>query len=347
MPEDPSAHPGAPEPVPDRSVLGDQPQQHLAQVAGGLRVGRRQHADAQVRRPASGREQPVIAGKGAAAKPDVALAVRAIDIVEVGPHRHDPVLAGRHASAQRPGHHRVAAVGSKQQSGAQPPRACRAAAADGDRVGRQLHRLCLSPVPDGRPGPPGSVQDPGIQLQPGNDPAVAGDPVNLRDAHHGRRVVIDVQRQTSHRGCRAECLRPGHAEIGQLRQRHRTDEVPAHLVAREAGPVDQHGPEPSRGQPRGRRRPGRAAADDDHIAIVPRPRGARRLGGPAVGGLAVRLHRDPSTRGSAETPPPRTPIVSDSPGARIGAVATSPPPVLLPVIKPGYPRHLRSLPSRS
>ena len=63
---------------------------------------------------------------------------------------------------------------------------------------------------------PGRAEDPGVQLQPGNDPAVAGEPVNLRDTHHRELVSIDVQSQLSHLAGRAERLCLGHAEVGQF-----------------------------------------------------------------------------------------------------------------------------------
>jgi hypothetical protein len=67
-----------------------------------------------------------------------------------------------------------------------------------------------------------------------------------------------------------ERLGAGHAQVGEFSQGRRADEVTAHLVAREGGPVDQYRGEAPRGQPRRGRRPGRPAADDDNIAVVRR-----------------------------------------------------------------------------
>ena len=198
-----------------------------------------------------------------------ALVGRAADMIEVGPHRQDPVLPGRRASAQRAGDRRVAPVGSEQQPGAKQPRARRALAPDGHRAGRLLHRGHLPAVKDCRSCLPCCVQDPGVELQPGDDPAVGREPVNLRKRPCGELVSVDVQSALADLAGRAEGLCPGHAEVGEFSQRHRTDEVTAHLVSRKGGPVDQDGREASRCKPRGSRCPGRAAADDYGVRIVP------------------------------------------------------------------------------
>ena len=209
----------------------------------------------------------MIAGEGVGPQPDVAQVIGTVDAVDVRPHRQHPVRAGGRGAVQRPRRQRVAAVGAEQQPGPQRPRPARAAAAYGDAGPRPLDRLRLPAVPDGRAGLPGGVDDPPVELQPGDDPAIAGNPVHRGHAEHHRRVVADVQRQPAHRRRGGEPGKAVQAELGQLGQRHRPDEVPAHLVAGEAGPVDQHHVESAPGQPRGRGRAGRAAAEHGHIAV--------------------------------------------------------------------------------
>ena len=229
-------------------------------------------------------------------EPDVALAVRAFDVVEVRPHGQDRSWPG--GAPPRSVRATIELLPSAPSSSR--ARSCHGPAAPRPRTvtasGACSTASAFRPSKTVAPARRAASRIQASSCRPGNDPAVAGNPVNLRDPHHGRLGGVDVQSQPSHPARRGERLGLGDAKVGELCQRHRTDEVAADLVAREAGPVDQHGPEPSCGQLRGGRRPGRAAADHDDIAIVPGRPGAHTSGRLAGGGLAVRLHGGPSTR---------------------------------------------------
>ena len=241
---------------------------HLLPVAEG-----RQEADAHVHGPVADREDPAVAGERCPGPvPDVERALDPRIVVhralEVAPDRHalgvGPVAGG----AERPTEPRERPVGHDDVAGRHLPGGTRLLVLDHRATDEAVvqHRTDrLGALLDAGPGLHRPVGDHLVEVAPAHHepmarvvgvlgpPELEGDAVRDRPQAVVAVVAVEPPRQ---------------AHVGELLDRPGREAVAAGLLAGEPLLLDDHHVVARLGQPEGRRRSGRPAADDEHVMAV-------------------------------------------------------------------------------